>query len=317
MLNKLMNNMVNQVCQLNPLGMKSYFQTRNLVGNGSPTVNTSHGIETSHIGPATTNLRGPGTSNVGGSPNVRENVQIMGPNVTRINDGGNPYLNGNNGSNNGMFMPNMGPNVVRPPTVPYVHQPIGVPFDPNAILREQVMEIMQRQLDFRMWPIIQPTYRKLYPDWVDQAYPWPRGYKDAIELGQITFESKKKIAVDENPFPQPIDVDMNVLENGEEVDTKASKEEQLIEECVEKSKFESRKEDEDNDDAGQLITIQFGTMPPVMANNYLLANEFENNKHDEEMMEENEEVACTLECGEGTSATDQVIDSNDRHRKIN
>ncbi|KAL2531903.1 hypothetical protein Adt_05254 [Abeliophyllum distichum] len=52
-------------------------------------------------------------------------------------------------------------------------------------------------------------------------------------------------------------------------------------------------------------------MPRVMVNNYLLANEFENNEHKEEMMEENKEVACTLECGEGTSAADQVIHSND------
>ncbi|KAL2531902.1 hypothetical protein Adt_05253 [Abeliophyllum distichum] len=163
MLNKFMNKMVNQVCQPNPLGMESHFQTRSLVGNGSPTVNTSHGVETSHMGQATANLGGLGTSYIGSSPNLRENVQTMGPNVTRINDGGNPYLNGNNRSNNGMFMPNMGPNnVVRPPTVPYVNQSIGVPFDPNTILRDQVIEIMQDQLDFRKLPIIRPTYRKPY-----------------------------------------------------------------------------------------------------------------------------------------------------------
>ncbi|KAL2486101.1 putative retroelement [Abeliophyllum distichum] len=272
---------------------------------------------------------------------------------------------------------------------------------------------MQDQLDFGMRPIIRPTYRKPYPDCVDQPFTWPRRYKDAIELGRITFEPKKKMAVDENPFPQPINFNLlipnldkfgllgfklvvdngedeplpsafkhlkrkawmsdemnlcaryhreignvtersyeqktrpantanfcpvggqvrplyekqygsfqgirmsrpqpqcpnvwhsynsrmgrvimfnemtrtqqrrfqrnygqmmrqqhyverskatieskvaneNVLKNGEEVDMEASKEESLIEECVEKLKFECRKKDEDDDDAGRLITI--------------------------------------------------------------
>ncbi|KAL2512208.1 hypothetical protein Adt_17808 [Abeliophyllum distichum] len=103
----------------------------------------------------------------------------------------------------------------------------------------------------------------------------------------------------------------NVIENGDELDIEASKEEPLIEDMLKNKKFEHRKKDEDDDDAGRLITIQFGTISPVMANNYLLANEFENNEYDEEMMEENEEVACTLKCGKGTFATDQVIHSND------
>ncbi|KAL2531746.1 hypothetical protein Adt_05097 [Abeliophyllum distichum] len=59
-------------------------------------------------------------------------------------------------------------------------------------------------------------------------------------------------------------VNKNVLENGDKEDTKASKDEPLKGECVGKSKFEHRKKDEDDDDAGQLTTIQFGTMPPVM-----------------------------------------------------
>ncbi|KAL2486703.1 Uncharacterized protein Adt_31459 [Abeliophyllum distichum] len=89
--------------------------------------------------------------------------------------------------------------------------------------------------------------------------------------GRITFESKKKMAVDENPFPQLVDVNMgakrsratieskvakqNTFEDGEEDDTKALKEEPLKEEplkgeCVGKSKFEHRKDDEDDDDVG-------------------------------------------------------------------
>ncbi|KAL2470852.1 Retrotrans gag domain-containing protein [Abeliophyllum distichum] len=113
----------------------------------------------------------------GDSPNMRKNFQNLGQNATCINDGGNLYLNGNNGPNNGTYIPSIGPNVVRPQAMPYPHQPIGVPYDPNTILRNQVMEIMQDQVAFGMRPIMRPTYRKPYPDWVDQAYPWPRGYK--------------------------------------------------------------------------------------------------------------------------------------------
>ncbi|KAL2532539.1 putative retroelement [Abeliophyllum distichum] len=132
----------------------------------------------------------------------------MGQNAIRVKDVENPHINGNNGPNNGVFIPNIGPNLVRPREMPYVHQPKGFPFDPNAILRDQVIEIMQAQLAFGIRPIIQPMYRKPYPDWVDQAYPWPRG---CYQSGRITFESKKKMAVDEYPFPQPVDVNMVIL----------------------------------------------------------------------------------------------------------
>ncbi|KAL2466943.1 Uncharacterized protein Adt_42794 [Abeliophyllum distichum] len=75
------------------------------------------------------------------------------------------------------FIPNIGPNLIKPQAMPYVHQPIGVHFDPNAILIHQVVDIMQDQLAFRIRPVIRPTCKKSYPDWIDQAYPWPRGYK--------------------------------------------------------------------------------------------------------------------------------------------
>ncbi|KAL2480067.1 hypothetical protein Adt_33033 [Abeliophyllum distichum] len=106
----------------------------------------------------------------------------------------------------------------------------------------------------------------------------------------------------------------NILEDGKEDDTETSKEKLLIEECVGKSKFEHRKKDEDDDDNGQLITTLFGTMPPVVANNYLLANEFKNKEQDEETMEKNEEDVCTLECGEGTSAENQFNHINDKEK---
>ncbi|KAL2466170.1 Uncharacterized protein Adt_42021 [Abeliophyllum distichum] len=48
-----------------------------------------------------------------------------------------------------------------------------------------------------------------------------------------------------------------------------------------------------------------------MASNYLLANEFKNDEHNEEMMEEDEEVVCTLECGEGTFVGNRYTHSND------
>ncbi|KAL2490333.1 hypothetical protein Adt_25961 [Abeliophyllum distichum] len=100
------------------------------------------------MGPATTNLGGVGTSNMGDRPNIRENVQYMRQTATCVNDGGNPHINGSNGPNNSAFMPNIGPNLIRPQAMPYVHQPVGVPFDLNAILRDQVEEIMQDQLAF-------------------------------------------------------------------------------------------------------------------------------------------------------------------------
>ncbi|KAL2497943.1 Uncharacterized protein Adt_23493 [Abeliophyllum distichum] len=77
-----------------------------------------------------------------------------------------------------------------------------------------------------------------------------------------------------------------------------------------KIKVEHRKKDEDKDASGQLITIQFGTLSPVMASNYLLANEFKNKESNEVMMEETTEVTCVLECEEGTSNRDQVIHDN-------
>ncbi|KAL2465944.1 Uncharacterized protein Adt_41795 [Abeliophyllum distichum] len=58
-------------------------------------------------------------------------------------------------------------------------------------------------------------------------------------------------------------------------------------------------------------TMRYGTMSPVMANNYLLANEFKNKEHDDEITEENEEVACMLECREGTPARNQFTHNND------
>ncbi|KAL2470851.1 hypothetical protein Adt_38987 [Abeliophyllum distichum] len=95
--------------------------------------------------------------------------------------------------------------------------------------------------------------------------------------------------------------DENVLEDKEEEDTDALKEELSTDKCVEKSKFERRKKDEDDDDAGRLITIQFGTIPPVVASNNILANEFKNNEHDEKMMEEDRD-------GKRTGPTDPSSD---------
>ncbi|KAL2491759.1 putative retroelement [Abeliophyllum distichum] len=153
---------------------------------------------------------------------------------------------------------------------------------------------MQDQLNFGMPPIIWPTYRKPYPDWVDQAYPWPRRYKDALESGQITFESKKMMAVDQNPYLQSIDVNMVILN-------------------LDKFGLPRFKLAVDNgeDEARPSAFEYLKEKAKLWANNYLLANEFENNEHDEEMMEENEEATCTLECREGKSTADQVIHSND------
>ncbi|KAL2480327.1 hypothetical protein Adt_33293 [Abeliophyllum distichum] len=102
-----------------------------------------------------------GASNLGGSPITRENVQNVGQNTTRVNDGVNVQVNGNNGLNNGNFA--TGPNN-RPQMIPPVNQPICVPYDPNVVLRNQIAEITQDQMTFGMRPFIRPTYRKPYPD---------------------------------------------------------------------------------------------------------------------------------------------------------
>ncbi|GAB2290160.1 hypothetical protein Dimus_024442 [Dionaea muscipula] len=87
-------------------------------------------------------------------------------------------------------------------------------------------------------PITRPTYRKPYPDWVNQAFPFPRGFKmpeftlftgtgdvstiehvgrftiqageDAIDSGRLTFDSGK-MKVDEDPFPKAANINIVVL----------------------------------------------------------------------------------------------------------
>jgi len=69
-----------------------------------------------------------------------------GHDLPRVNDGGNTQYNGYNGLNNGTFHANQGPNV-RPTQVnQQVNQPIGVPYDPNVLLRNQIAEIVQDQM---------------------------------------------------------------------------------------------------------------------------------------------------------------------------
>ncbi|KAL2532876.1 putative retroelement [Abeliophyllum distichum] len=61
----------------------------------------------------------------------------------------------------------------------------------NVICYESIMELSPRTMRTLLGELTQ--------DIVEQ---------DAIESGQITFESKKKMVVDKNPFPHPIGVDM-------------------------------------------------------------------------------------------------------------
>ncbi|KAL2531896.1 hypothetical protein Adt_05247 [Abeliophyllum distichum] len=63
--------------------------------------------------------------------------------------------------------------------------------------------------------------------------------------------------------------------------------EELPESSSGRSKFERSKKDENVDDPEKSITIQFGTLPPVLANNYLLVNEFKS-KENEEVEKEND-----------------------------
>ncbi|KAL2542151.1 hypothetical protein Adt_03129 [Abeliophyllum distichum] len=83
--------------------------------------------------------------------------------------------------------------------------------------------------------------------------------------------------------------------------------EEYLESSSGRSKFERSKKDENEDNPGQSITIQFGTLPPVLANNYLLANEFKSKENEEVEKENDEEEACMLECGEGIGQTSQDV----------
>ncbi|KAL2491846.1 Uncharacterized protein Adt_27474 [Abeliophyllum distichum] len=105
--------------------------------------------------------------------------------------------------------------------------------------------------------------------------------------------------VDENPFPQPADVNM-VIPNMDKFSLLRFK---LV---------VDNGEDEPRPNAFERLERKFGTMPPIVANNYLLANEFKNKEHDKEITEENEEAAYTLECGEYTSAGNQFTHGNDK-----
>ncbi|KAL2485255.1 hypothetical protein Adt_30011 [Abeliophyllum distichum] len=105
-------------------------------------------------------------------------------------------------------------------------------------------------------------------------------------------------------------MNQNIYEDKEEEHIEELAKESIEKKCVQKSKFEHRKKDEDEDDSGQMITIEFGTLPPIMANNYLLANEFKNKERDEVMIEETAEITCVLECKEGISNRGQVIHDN-------
>ncbi|KAL2474281.1 hypothetical protein Adt_35017 [Abeliophyllum distichum] len=93
----------------------------------------------------------------------------------------------------------------------------------------------------------------------------------------------------------------------EEEDSMGDSMEELPESSSGRSKFERSKKDENEDDPGQSITIQFGTLPPFLANNYLLANEFKSKENEEAEKEDDEEEACMLECGERIGQTSRNI----------
>lgn len=169
-LNKIINKLVSQICQPVMPNIGNHFQTKTIVGHNPPVLSPNQGIEPPF---------GPSTSNQGvvewqtrmvlmeyktwgDNPNARDNVQTNGQNTSHVNDGENAQANGNIGLNNGIFVANQGPNI-RPQTIPPMNQPLGVPYDPNVMLRNQIMEIMQDQMAFGARPFIRPTYTKSYP----------------------------------------------------------------------------------------------------------------------------------------------------------
>ncbi|CAL1381118.1 unnamed protein product [Linum trigynum] len=48
--------------------------------------------------------------------------------------------------------------------------------DPNT-LRDQVAQLLAEQFGMGVRPTMPPVYRKLYPEWVDRLYPFPRGFR--------------------------------------------------------------------------------------------------------------------------------------------
>ncbi|CAI9776006.1 unnamed protein product [Fraxinus pennsylvanica] len=100
----------------------------------------------------------------------------------------------------------------------------------------------------------------------------------------------------------------NVLKDNEEAGVGELMEE-LPETSFGRSKFKRGKKDEE--DLDQPITIQFCTLSPVMANNYLLANEFKSKEDVKEEMEDNEEEACVLEFEEGQTSQEVYDEEED------
>ena len=134
-LNELITRLVGQTCQPNLPNIGNHFQARTVVGHNSPTMNSmnpSQGIEMPFI-PSTSNVGGGGmanlnghnvgSSNLGGSPNAKENLPNIGQNATRVSEGANVQVNGNNTLNNGNLATNPGLNN-RPQMIPPVNQPI-------------------------------------------------------------------------------------------------------------------------------------------------------------------------------------------------
>ncbi|KAL2531385.1 Uncharacterized protein Adt_04736 [Abeliophyllum distichum] len=89
--------------------------------------------------------------------------------------------------------------------------------------------------------------------------------------------------------------------------------EELLESSSGRSKFEQSEKYENEDHPWQSITMQFGTLPPVLANNYLLANEFKSKENEEAEKEEDEEEACMLECREGIDQTSRNVCEGEEH----
>ncbi|KAL2531787.1 hypothetical protein Adt_05138 [Abeliophyllum distichum] len=110
--------------------------------------------------------------------------------------------------------------------------------------------------------------------------------------------------------PKMPDLPKAINEDGikdEKKDSMGDSMEELPESSSGRSKFERSKRDENDDDPGQSITIQFCTLPPVLANNYLPANEFKSKENEHVEKEDDEEEACMLEYGEGIGQTSRDI----------
>lgn len=68
-----------------------------------------------------------------------------------------------------------------------------VPQAPSDLERNYMVEALQ-QLGIDVRPLMRPTSRKPYPDWIDRVHPFPKGYK--VPEFVLFFGEEKKSTIE-------------------------------------------------------------------------------------------------------------------------